>query len=126
MRWFLTIVSFLFITQSCFAINPTDKIKQADKKVACNTAAKKRISLLHRLFNKINPDEDNSNVSRDYFEHPTLIRQDLKKTFVPYTLLFHTKEYKQQPPATFKIYTANPRLNYNFIYQCLYPKHVFW
>ncbi|WP_442588871.1 hypothetical protein ACSBL2_22820 [Pedobacter sp. AW31-3R] len=103
---------------SSFAARP------ADKKAAYSAAIKKRSGLFHCLF-KTSPD-DHSNVSKDYFELPTLNRQDIKKVIVPCIFLFHSQEYKAERSAPVKIYTAQPRLNYKFIQQCLYPKHVFW
>jgi len=120
MRCFLTIICLLFITHSCFAVKP------ADRAAAYRPVVKNKPSLLVTLFNKAAP-EGESNISKDYFEHPTFIQQQTaKKNTISSLQLFSVQENKQQLYKVIKVYVANPGFNYNFIYQCLYPKHAFW
>lgn len=118
MRCFLTIVCLFFIAQSSFAA------KSVDKKATYHAAIKKRISLFHYLLKT--DAGDHTHVSKDYFEYPTLNRQDIKKIVIHGILLFQHAEHEERSRASVKTYNAHPRLNYIFIQQCLYPKHVFW
>ncbi|MDO7743673.1 MAG: hypothetical protein MUP99_07870 [Pedobacter sp.] len=119
MRCFLTIISLLFITQSCFAKKPADSpalYLPADKKVN---------SLFTQLFSKAGTAEK-SNICEDYFEHPTLIHQLLKKPVIACLQLFSRVENKEQFKSGIKCYAIVHRSGYDFLYKCLFPKHVFW
>jgi len=119
MRCFLTIISLLFITQSCFAKKP------ADSPALYRSAGKKVNSLFTKLFNHAGAAEK-SNFCEDYFEHPTLIHQLLKKPVISCLQLFSRTENALQLTSDLKCYMLVRRFSYDFIYKCLFPKHVFW
>ena len=95
-------------------------VETAYARVDCRTSIKKKL----QVFNKVHAEEET--VSADRFEHPTLVQQVLKRSFVSSVQLFRGQEHKQLLLAAVRIYIADPCSSYNFIYQCLYPKHVFW
>lgn len=119
MRGVLTVILIFFITGSCFALKPEPA------HAAYRSVSEKKVTALTRYLNKVHQ-EDSSNVSQDEFEHPTLIRQLLKKTAISSIQLFHHPEISSTDFQVVRLYTANTQTNYNFIFHFLYPKHVFW
>lgn len=119
MRGVLTAILILFITSSCFALKPEPP------QLAYHSVSEKKVTALTRFFNKIHQEEQSS-LSQDEFEHPSLIRQLLKKVGISSIQLFHHPEYGAIQPEAVQLYTANAQIHYNFIFHFLYPKHVFW
>ncbi|MBB6500638.1 hypothetical protein [Pedobacter cryoconitis] len=119
MRRFLLIIVIFFITNSCFALKPgqTGSVCQPEKEI-------KPLSL-HYLFKKPQL-KDVSSLNGDDFEHSGTIQQALTKQPVVCLQLFYLPEDKlirNSPLRTINLYT---RFHYNFIYDFLYPNHVFW
>jgi len=119
MRGVLTVILLFLITSSCFALKAEPTLR------AYHSVSKKKVTALTRFLSKIHQ-EDSSNLSQDEFEHPTLIRQLLKKTAISSIQLLHRQDSGTIQPEAISLYTANAQTNYNFIFHFLYPKHVFW
>lgn len=119
MRGLLTVILIFMITGSCFAIKP------GRNAAAFHSAVNKKKSALARFFSK-NHSQESENINKDEFEHPTLMRQLVKKQVINSIQLFSRAQNRAASASPVKAYLANTQLNYNFIYHFLYPKHVFW
>ena len=112
-------ITIFFITNSCFALKP-DRIQ-----AACRPALEIKAISLHHQFNKTQH-EDVSNLNADDSEHPTLIQQSLNKQSVVSLQLFRLPESKTVRNTPVRAYNRKTCFHYNFIYDFLYPNHVFW
>lgn len=113
------IITIFFITNSCFALKP-GRIRATH-----NQALEIKSISLHHQFSKTQH-EDVSNLNEDDLEHPTLIQHGLNKQSIVCLQLFRLPESKSVRNTTVKVYNAQTHLHYNFIYDFLYPNHVFW
>jgi len=113
------IITIFFITNSCFALKP-GRIRATH-----NQALEIKSISLHHQFSKTQH-EDVSNLNEDDSEHPTLIQHGLNKQSIVCLQLFRLPESKSVRNTTVKVYNAQTHLHYNFIYDFLYPNHVFW
>lgn len=113
------IITIFFITNSCFALKP-GRIQ-----AACIPALEIKAISLHHQFNKTQH-EDVSNLNADDLEHPTVIQQSLNKQSIVSLQLFRLSESKTVRNTPVQTYNIQTRFHYNFIYDFLYPNHVFW
>ncbi|RAJ31835.1 hypothetical protein [Pedobacter cryoconitis] len=113
------IITIFFITNSCFALKP-GRIQ-----AACLSALEIKPLSLHHQFNKTQQ-EGVSNLNGDNSEHPTLVQQGLNKQSIACLQLFRLPEGKSVRNTPLKAYNGQTQFHYNFIYDFLYPNHVFW
>lgn len=113
------IITIFFISNSCFALKPG-----CIRPASIPGLEIKSISL-HKQFNKM-PQEDVSKFNGDDLERPTLIQHGLNKQSVVSLQLFRLSASKSVRNTPVKAYHAQTHFHYNFIYDFLYPNHVFW
>ena len=113
------IITIFFITNSCFALKP------GSIQPTCMHGLEIKPISIHNQFNKT-PHEDVSNLNEDDLEHPTLIQHGLNKQSIVCLQLFRQLESKSVRNTPVKAYNAQTHFHYNFIYDFLYPNHVFW
>lgn len=113
------IITIFFITNSCFALKP-GRIQ-----AACIPALEIKAISLHHQFSKTQH-QDVSNLNADDFEHPTVVQQSLNKQSVVSLQLFRLPESKSVSNTPVQAYNLRTCFHYNFIYDFLYPNHVFW
>lgn len=113
------IITIFFITNSCFALKP-GRIQ-----ATCISALEIKAISLHHQFNKTQH-EDVSNLNADDLEHPTVIQQSLTKQSIVSLQLFRLPESKTVRNTPVQAYDVQTCFHYNFIYDFLYPNHVFW
>jgi hypothetical protein len=68
-----------------------------------------------------------SSFKKFLFDDAPFIHSTIKKSGFDYPLSFEIQGcFKQYQVATVKIYNSFPHCCYSFIFDHLYPKHVFW
>ena len=112
-------IIIFFITSSCFALKP------GGIQPTCIQGLEIRLISIHNQFNKT-PREDVSNLNEDDSEHPTLIQHGLNKQSVVCLQLFRQLGSRSVRNTPVKVYNGQTHFHYNFIYDFLYPNHVFW
>lgn len=117
MRSLLTVLIVLFTMASCFAMKP------GGNEVQLFSGKTLKAAKIH--FSQL-PDEEESNLNKDEFEHHHFIQQTIKKQAIASIQLFDRPAFQLIQDLIVRNYTTGAALSYNYIYYLLYPKHFFW
>ncbi|MNX42884.1 hypothetical protein D3C86_733130 [compost metagenome] len=80
-----------------------------------------------RAFHYQASKKHSSSFKKFLFDDAPFIHSTIKKSGFDYPLSFEIQgSFKQYQVLTVKIYNSFPHCCYSFIFDYLYPKHVFW
>jgi len=118
MRGFILMIFMLMCTAAGFAMKPEAS------QPAFHPAKVKHSSALSKLLSKF-PSEEESSLNKDDAEHPTLVRQMLKKSVISSIQLFNRIENDSNESGELIPYPLDALCSTDFICRLLYPKHFF-